>query len=237
MAVLTARLPEDLMNSAAAPTTPAEYWDKYKPYRGEGPQPRPAATAFDWTDVADDGGPGAELLGSPKTALDLGPAEGENAAFLARAGVEVTAVDFSRAQVERARRLWDGEPRLTFVHAEACAFLDQTPHRFDAIYSTWGAVWFTDPDALLPRVATRLTPGGVFGFSHREPSDGHYGAQQMGGKWLEGRETELIIHRWQYGPEQWADILKRHGFTGIDARVLAHPDPTALGTLLITGSV
>ncbi|MFB7580789.1 hypothetical protein ACFXHD_09045 [Streptomyces hydrogenans] len=47
-----------------------------KPYRGEGPQPRPAAAAFDWTGVADDDGPGAELLGSPKTALDLGPARG-----------------------------------------------------------------------------------------------------------------------------------------------------------------
>ncbi|MFJ3098311.1 class I SAM-dependent methyltransferase [Streptomyces hydrogenans] len=46
----------------------------------------------------------------------------------------MTAVDFSHAQVERARRLWDGEPRLTFVHAEACAFLDQAPHRFDVIW-------------------------------------------------------------------------------------------------------
>ncbi|MEV7536997.1 class I SAM-dependent methyltransferase [Streptomyces hydrogenans] len=45
----------------------------------------------------------------------------------------MTAVDFSHAQVERARRLWYGEPRLTFVHAEACAFLDQAPHRFDVI--------------------------------------------------------------------------------------------------------
>ncbi|MFE5977272.1 class I SAM-dependent methyltransferase [Streptomyces sp. NPDC056460] len=219
--------------SSAAPMTPAEYWDKYKPYRGEGEQPRPAARAFDWTGLAD-GGPGAEALGSPRTALDMGPPEGENAAVLARAGVEVTAADFSAVQVERARRLWNTEPRLTFVHAEACAFLDQDARRFDAIYSTWGAVWFTDPDELFPRVAARLAPGGTFAFSHREPAVGHYGAQEMGGKWLEGRETELTVWRWQYGPEQWADILKRHGFTTITAKVLPNPDPAALGTLLVT---
>ncbi|MGW2657897.1 methyltransferase domain-containing protein [Streptomyces sp. NPDC001478] len=113
--------------------------------------------------------------------MDLGPAEDENAAFLARAGVEVTAVDFSAVQVERARRFWKGERRLTFVHAGACAFLDADGPRF-AIYSTWGAVWFTDAEELFPRVASRLTRGRVFGFSHREPVVGQCGAQEMGGK-------------------------------------------------------
>ncbi|MGW6414860.1 class I SAM-dependent methyltransferase [Streptomyces sp. NPDC055055] len=221
---------------SAAPTTPAEYWDKYKPHRGKGDQPRPAARAFDWTGLAD-GGPGAEVLGTPDTALDLGPAEGENAAYLARAGVDVTAVDFSAVQIDRARRFWADEPRLTFTHAEACAFLDQDTRLFDAIYSTWGAVWFTDPEELFPRVAARLAPGGTFAFSHREPAVGHYGAQQMGGKWLEGRESELTVWRWQYSADQWADILKRHNFTAIDAKVLPNPDPAALGTLLVTATI
>ncbi|MFD3996276.1 class I SAM-dependent methyltransferase [Streptomyces sp. NPDC058583] len=220
---------------SAAPTTPAEYWDKYKPYRGEGDQLRPAAGAFDWTGIPGHG-PGAELLGNPATALDLGPAEGENAAFLARQGVRVTAVDFSSAQVDRARRFWADEPRLTFVHAEACAFLFKEEQRFDAIYSTWGAVWFTDPEKLLPLVAARLARGGVFGFSHREPVVGQYGAQQMGGKWLEGRETELTVLRWQYTAGQWADVLKRHGFTSVRAEELPNPDRAALGTLLVTAT-
>ncbi|MET9674648.1 hypothetical protein ABZY68_16350 [Streptomyces sp. NPDC006482] len=121
------------------------------------------------------------------------------------------------------------------MHAEACAFLDQETRRFDAIYSTWGAVWFTDPEDLFPRVTERLASG-VFAFSHREPVAGQYGAQQMGGKWLEGRETELSVWRWQYGPEQWSDTLKRHGFTAVEAKVLPNPDPTALGTLLIAAT-
>ncbi|MDH6579505.1 class I SAM-dependent methyltransferase [Kitasatospora sp. MAP5-34] len=215
----------------SAPTTLAEYWDKYRPGRQ-----RPAAHRFDWTGLAD-GGPGAEILGEPKTALDLGPAEGENAAFLARSGVEVTAVDFSAVQVDRAREFWNDLPNLEFVHAEACGFLDQDDRPFHAIYSTWGAVWFTDPDELFPRIARRLAPGGVFAFSHREPGPDQYGPQQMGGAWLEGREDELTMLRWQYTAGQWSDVLKRHGFSNVRARVLPSPERGALGTLLITARV
>ncbi|WP_432086098.1 class I SAM-dependent methyltransferase [Streptomyces sp. bgisy095] len=218
--------------SSAAPTTPAEYWDTYKPYRGEGEQPRPAAGAFEWTDVPGHG-PGDELLGDPGTALDLGPGEGENAVFLARQGVRVTAVDFSAVQVERARRFWADESGPVFVHDEVRAFLRREEQRFDAVYSTWGAVWFTDPEELFPLVAARLAPGGVFGFSHREPVVGQYGAQRMGGKWLEGRETELTVLRWQYTAEQWTGVLKRHGFVSVRAEVLPHPGRAAPGTLLV----
>ncbi|MER5201200.1 class I SAM-dependent methyltransferase [Streptomyces sp. NPDC002755] len=217
---------------SAAPKTPAEYWDTYRPHRGKNLQPRPAAEGFEWTGIAGHG-PGSEFLGSPTTALDLGPAEGENAAFLARNGVHVTAVDFSPAQVNRARSFWADLPALDFVHAEACAFLRDELRQWDAIYSTWGAVWFTDPEELFPLVAKRLQPGGVFAFSHREPITGQHGAQKMGGKWLEGREAELTVYRWQYTAQQWADILKRHGFTDIDERILPDPDPAALGTLLV----
>ncbi|WLQ38492.1 class I SAM-dependent methyltransferase (plasmid) [Streptomyces castrisilvae] len=212
--------------------TAAEYWDKYKPHRGEKAERRPVADRFDWTGIPGSG-PGAEVLGEPKTALDLGPAEGENAAFLTRAGVEVIGVDFSPAQVRRAREFWSDVPGLEFVHAEACAFLDGDLRWWDAIYSTWGAVWFTDPDALVPRVLRRLSPGGVFAFSHREPIAGQFGAQQMGGKWLEGREKELTVYRWQYSAEQWAGVLKLHGFVDIRSEVLPHPDAGSLGTLLV----
>lgn len=222
--------------SRTAPMTSAEYWDKYRPQRGDGKQPRPAADRFDWTGIPGSG-PGAELLDNPKTALDLGPAEGENAAFLARAGVAVTAVDFSPVQVARAREFWADIEGLDFVLADVCAFLDEDLRQWDAVYSTWGAVWFTDPEVLFPLVAKRLAPGGVFGFSHREPITGQYGAQRMGGKWLEGRETELTVHRWQNTAEQWVDVLKRHGFVDIHAEALPAPEPAALGTLIVQARV
>ncbi|MEV0280137.1 class I SAM-dependent methyltransferase [Streptomyces sp. NPDC050610] len=213
-----------------AATTLSEYWDTYRPHRGDGEQPRPAADVFGWTQY-DGHGPGAELLGTPSTALELGSAEGKEAAYLAHRGTEVTALDFSATQIARARRWWHDTPGLTFVEAEACAHLAAAPASYDAIYSIWGACWFTDPDQLVPLIARRLNPGGVFAFSQAEPIQGHYGPEPMYGNGLAGRK--LVVVRWAYSPEWWADLLKRHGLTDTDAQILPAPDPQDVGTLLV----
>lgn len=218
-----------------APMTPAEYWDKYKPHKVQEPQTAPSADRFDWTQYPGHG-PGVEALGRPRRVLELGPAEGREAVYLARQGVEVTGVDFSPVQVARARTWWKNTPGVSFVQAEACAYLSSASVEYDAIYSVWGAVWFTDPEDLFPCVINRLAPGGVFAFSQAEPTAGVHGPQQMRGKWLEGRERELTVLRWQYAPETWADILKRHGFTDIHVQVLEAPEPGNLGTLMARAS-
>lgn len=215
-----------------APLTRPEYWDKYTPYRGDGEQPAPPTDFFDWTQYPGHG-PGAEILGAPGTALDLGPAEGKEAAHLAIRGTAVTGIDFSPVQVERARTLWHGTAGLDFQHGEACEYLASSTAPWDAIYSVWGAVWFTDPEDLLPRIINRLAPGGVFAFSQAEPAADLHGPQQIYGKWLEGRERELTVLRWQYDPDSWADILKRHGFVGVEAAIIAAPNARDLGTLLV----
>ncbi|WP_328439466.1 MULTISPECIES: hypothetical protein [unclassified Streptomyces] len=69
--------------------------------QGEGTQPGPQADRFDWTQHPAHG-PGSEVLGLPRRALELGPAEGKEATHLARQGVEVTGVAFSPVQVARA---------------------------------------------------------------------------------------------------------------------------------------
>lgn len=219
-----------------APHTSAEYWDTYMPHRGEGSQPTPVVDRFEWTQYPGHG-PGTEVLGSPRRALELGPAEGKEAVFLARQGVEMVGVDLSPVQVARARGWWRDEPGLTFVHAEACDYLASDTEAFDAIYSVWGAVWFTDPEHLFPLVAKRLAPGGVFAFSQAEAAPGSYGPQPMRGKWLAGRERELTVLRWQYTPEIWSDVLKRLGFTDVDARVLEAPNVGKLGTLLVRARI
>ncbi|MFJ8077006.1 class I SAM-dependent methyltransferase [Streptomyces sp. NPDC096176] len=214
------------------PSTAIEYWDTYMPHRGQGEQPVPMVDRFEWTQYPGHG-PGAEVLGNPGRALDLGPAEGKEVVFLARQGVDVTGVDFSPVQVARARAWWNDEPLTRFVQSDVCNFLAADSDLFDAIYSVWGAVWFTDPEELFPLVAKRLAPGGVFAFSQAEPSAGAYGPQPMRGKWLEGRGRELTVMRWQYTTDAWTDLLKRHGFADIEAQVLAAPEPEKLGTLLV----
>ncbi|MFE7114317.1 hypothetical protein ACFU99_02690 [Streptomyces sp. NPDC057654] len=53
----------------------------------------------------------------------------------------------------------------------------------------------------------------------------------MYGKGLAGRR--IVLLRWSYSPEWWADLLKRHGFAGIDAQILAAPAPQDVGTLMV----
>jgi SAM-dependent methyltransferase len=161
----------------------------------------------------------------------LGSAEGREAFYLARKGIEVTALDFSPAQTARARLWWEGTPGLTFVNADACDYLAETESAFDAVYSRWGAVWFTDPEKLIPLVRARLNPGGVLAVSQAEPIEGFYGPQAMYGNGLSGRR--LTVLRWQYSPEMWADLLERNRFTGIDAAVLPAPEPGNVGTLMV----
>ncbi|MHC0429275.1 class I SAM-dependent methyltransferase [Streptomyces sp. O3] len=211
-----------------------EYWDAYKPHKGDGEPSAPEADTFEWTQHPGHG-PAADFLGEPRTVLELGSAEGREAAFLARRGVDVTALDFSPAQVERARKWWGRVEHLRFVQAEATEFLASTEATYDAVFSIWGAVWFTDPDDLVPLVARRLNPGGVFAFSQAEPIEGYYGPQAMYGNGLAGRK--LTVLRWNYAPETWDDTLKRNGFTDIDAQVLEAPDPADVGTLLVRARI
>ncbi|MEV5049530.1 class I SAM-dependent methyltransferase [Streptomyces griseoincarnatus] len=161
----------------------------------------------------------------------MGAAECREASWLARRGVRVTALDLSPVQVERARRWWKDVPALTIEEGEACSFLRGDDQTSDAVYSIWGAVWFTDPDELFPLVAERLSPGGVFTFSHGETPQHATGRQPMYGKGPEGRET--TVDRWCHTAEVWADIAHKHGFVDVEARCLPAPTGQALGTIIV----
>jgi SAM-dependent methyltransferase len=213
-----------------APQYLRDYWDSYRPWRGDGPEPRPEASEFAWTQYPGHG-PGAEWLNGPAHALDLGAAECREAAYLAQRGVSVTALDLSPVQVERARRWWAHLAGLTIDCAEATTYLAESDARWDAIYSVWGAAWFTDPEVLLPLVRARLSPGGVFAFAHAEALDGFYGPDYL----LPGGFTgpKQVVLRWSYPPQTWADLLKRAGFVGVEATVLEAPTPGHLGTLMV----
>lgn len=220
--------PRPVLQDAAA------YWDTYKPDKGEGIQPRPPADVFEWTQYPGHG-PGAELLGDPATALDLGAAECAEAAFLARQRVTVTAVDLSPAQVKRARTWWHDLPCLEIVHADVISYLTEVDRTWNTVYSVWGAVWFTEPELLLPLIAKRLAPGGRLVFAQAEPT-GISGPQQMRGHWLDDH-PEATVLRWQYRPQEWTRLLRQAGFETMEARVVAAPESGKLGTLVVTAGV
>ncbi|WP_370462982.1 hypothetical protein [Nocardiopsis sp. FR26] len=109
-------------------------------------------------------------------------------------------------------------------------FLTGTDRKWDAVYSVWGALWFTDPEILLPLVRERLEPGGRLAFSHAPAVPGTYGVQGVYGGGFTGRR--VWVYRWAYEPRTWGEILTGHGFRNV--RVWEEPAPEAdhVGTLI-----
>lgn len=217
----------------ADPTTDVPgYWDRYA--RGVTPQePEEAlATALEWTQYPGHG-PGFELLGEPASALELGAGQGAAVAALASRGVRAAGVDVSPVAVERARRRW-GHPGAEFHHADVVEFLAGTGQRWNAVYSVWGAAWFTDPDVLFPLVHDRLESNGRFVFSHAPAVPGSYGVQGMYGGGFNGRR--VWVYRWAYEPAVWEEILVGHGFREVRVWEEAAPEADHVGTLIGTAS-
>jgi SAM-dependent methyltransferase len=217
-------------------TDTAIAWDTYSRQR---PERRPTnargeRTWFNWTQYPDHG-PGAELLEVPAGArvLDLGCGKGGNAAHLAALGHCAVGVDVSSKQLAAARERWGQASGLNLRQVEAVNFLREDRDGFDAVYSVYGAVWFTDPARLLPAIRERLRPGGRLVFSQRPPVEGCYGCQAS---YIPrgADEDPLIVKRWDYEPDWWERTLKEYGFTDVTADVLAAPPgKRTTGTLIV----
>jgi SAM-dependent methyltransferase len=142
-------------------------------------------------------------------------------------------VDLSPAQVANAGTQWGHLPNAQFVEADVVDYLTNDRRQWEAIYSIFGALWFTDPAQWLPLVHARLAPGGTLVFSHAPAVPGSYGIQGMYGAGFTGPQT--WIYRWAYEPEVWVQMLTRHGFGDVHARVEPAPEPGHVGTLIVEG--
>ena len=184
---------------------------------------------FCWTQYAGHG-PGPELLGDPATVLEIGCGTGRALAYLAQQGVKATGVDLSPVMVEHTTERW-GPTGAQFVCAEVLEHLRDSPETYDAIYSIFGAVWFTDPAKLFPLIVERLNPGGVLVFSHPPAIPGAYGAQGMYKGGFAGKA--MFTYRYSYTPRKWRNLLLKAGFRTAEAQVLDAPEPGHIGTLLV----
>ncbi|WP_369228916.1 trans-aconitate 2-methyltransferase [Streptomyces sp. R21] len=211
-------------------TDHTSYWDHYAQGVADESREEALAAAFGWTQY-DGHGPGAELLGQPHTALELGFGRGNAVAALAANGVQAHGIDLSSVQCAKARERWGELAGARFIEGDVLDYLARPGEPYDTVYSIWGALWFTDPEELLPLIRDRLAPGGRLVFSQAPAVPGSTGIQGMYGAGFKGRRT--WIYRWAYEPEGWADILTKHGYRDIHAQVLAAPDPENVGTLIV----
>jgi SAM-dependent methyltransferase len=211
-------------------TDSIDYWDHYAGGTAAETPEDALKNAFGWTQY-DGHGPGDELLGEPFAALELGSGRGNAVAALATKGVEATGIDISPAQVADAEQRWGHLPNAHYVTGDVLEFLADADRQWDAIYSIWGALWFTDPRVLFPAMHDRLTPGGKLVFSHAPAVPGSYGMQGMYGNGFKGRQ--VWIYRWAYEPNTWAELLREYGYVDVNARIEPAPQATCVGTLIV----
>ncbi|MEU6402399.1 class I SAM-dependent methyltransferase [Streptomyces sp. NPDC046985] len=204
----------------------AESWDRY----AVGSTPRRTVNArgettwLNWTQYADHG-PDETLLGSVvgRRVLELGSGSGSNLAHLVSLGATGLGVDVAPARETVARERWGELPGLEFRTAEATAFLDETAEMFDVVLSIFGAVWFIEPDVLLPLIRSRMPLGGVLAFSHLPPGGQEPKAAQAG-------------LRHDRAPGEWRRILAEHGFSDVTTSVIGPPEGESVSTMLVRAS-
>jgi SAM-dependent methyltransferase len=78
--------------------------------------------------------------------------------------------------VKKATAKWAGTG-AEFVCSQILEYLSEHEEAYYAVYSIFGAAWFTAPGRLFPLVRRRLRPGGVFVFSQPSAIPGAYGPQ------------------------------------------------------------
>jgi ubiquinone/menaquinone biosynthesis C-methylase UbiE len=139
------------------------------------------------------------------TVLDVGCGTGSLACLLARAGLEVIAVDPAAASLAVARRK-PGAERVRWLHGDATAL---PPLQADLATMTGNVaqVFVTDQQwaATLQAVRDRLRPGGRFVFESRDPAKK---------AWLEWNRDQT--HRRAVIPgagpvETWTDLTQVQG--------------------------
>ncbi|NGO70756.1 class I SAM-dependent methyltransferase [Streptomyces boncukensis] len=206
-----------------------EVWDAYANSEHVRADVFDAEPVFRWTQYRGHG-PGPELLGDPGSALEIGCGTGRAVAWLAQHGVKAVGVDLSPAMVGNIRAAW-GTTGARFECAEVLGFLDGCGETFDAVYSNFGAAWFTDPRRLFPLVHRVLNPGGTFVFSQPPAIPGAYGPQGMYKGGFAG--PARFTYRYSYEPHQWERFLLDAGFSHATAYVLDAPTEGHIGTLLV----
>ncbi|MGI5131965.1 class I SAM-dependent methyltransferase [Pseudonocardia sp. CA-107938] len=111
----------------------------------------------------------AEVAGlAPGTAIDVGAGEGADAVWLARAGWQVTALEFSRTALDRGAA--QGVPGIEWVQGDARTFTPPPPG-YDLVTSSFVHLPAGQFEQYFARLVAMVAPGGTLLVGAHHPDD------------------------------------------------------------------
>ncbi|WP_328622504.1 class I SAM-dependent methyltransferase [Streptomyces sp. NBC_00354] len=169
-------------------------------------------------------GPGPELLGDVRgaTVAELGCGQGRHLASLAECGIDRgIGIDVSPVRLGDAAFTFVDVDQVEWWLGDAVTAAAHLPD-LDVAFSVFGAMWFADPQDLLPVLARRIRLGGRLVFSCLTRSPGMpEGRRQMLVRTGPARSMWTVRH--MYSVSGWVRLLAEHGFT--TDRVVRPTDP------------
>ena len=143
---------------------------------------------------------------------ELGCGTGEHVAYMAAHGARsAIGVDISPERLLLAEQRFGDLAGTRWICRDAADALTELP-ALDVVLSVFGALWYSDPDVLLPGIVARLRPGGVLAASVGAPRPLDLPGRRVDHYRAEDGSRLPVIH-YVYGPKTWAGLLDRHGLT------------------------
>ncbi len=171
-------------------------WDPSQYLKFAGPRARPALDLLNRVD-----------LDSPEAVFDLGCGAGNVTRMLARRWPQaaVTGVDGSAEMLAKARA---GGGTIAWVESGLARW--EPPEGASLLFSNAALHWLDDHEALFPRLARRLRPGGVLAVqmprNHGEPSHTCMAEAADAGPWR-ARLDAVLRRRPVAPPEAYLDMV------------------------------
>lgn len=144
---------------------------------------------------------------APRRIVDLGCGPGNSTAVLAERcpGAALLGLDSSPEMIDAARR---STFAADWAVSDIADFAREGGEGFDLVFANAAFQWVSDHEGLLPRLMTRLVPGGALAF--QVPADPKAPAHEAARELWQTRAAPPVREWAILAPEAYYDILARH---------------------------
>lgn len=150
--------------------------------------------------------------------LDLGCGTGWASRRMARVVPqgEVVGIDVADEMLRRAEQASSGVPNVRYLWGSAES-IPSADNSFDKVLSVESFYYYADQGKALDELRRVITPGGRLFILINLYRDNHYSLL-----WVDELKVSVQVH----SEAEYLEMLRRHGFTGVEARRIPDRSPT-----------